>query len=116
MAPTRESKIERGSLPESLHLDRAVEARILALDADHISDDDVKLTLAAGPTPRIILVHASIFPVYLIMTSFATFLEGMGYPGARIRDPLDGAYSQSPQIGKNRPCPLGMAEAMMRHR
>ena len=41
-------------------------------------------------------MHASIYPVYLIMSSFATFLEGMGYPGEKLRDPADGAYSQSP--------------------
>jgi hypothetical protein len=93
---TREGKIERSNVLGSLELGPALEERILALDPEHVSDDDVRSTLAAGPTPRIILVHASVYPVYLIMTSFATFLEGMGYPGARIRDPVDGAYSQSP--------------------
>ena len=72
----------------SLKLDPALEDRILALDPDHISDYDVRSTLAAGPTPRIILVHASVYPVYLIMSSFATFLEGMGYPGEKLRDPV----------------------------
>jgi hypothetical protein len=94
--PTREGKIQRSNVLGSLDLDPALEERILALDPEHVSDYDVRSTLAAGPTPRIILVHASVYPVYLIMTSFATFLEGMGYPGAKIRDPLDGAYSQSP--------------------
>jgi hypothetical protein len=94
--PTREGKIERSNVLRSLALDQALEERILALDPQHISDYDVRSTLAAGPTSRIILLHASVYPVYLIMTSFATFLEGMGYPGAKIRDPVDGAYSQSP--------------------
>jgi hypothetical protein len=88
--------VERGKVLRSLNLDPALEDRILALDPDHISDYDVRSTLAAGPAPRIILVHASIYPVYLIMSSFATFLEGMGYPGEKLRDPADGAYSQSP--------------------
>jgi hypothetical protein len=93
---TTEDRVERGKVLHSLNLEPALEDRILALDPDHISDYDVRLTLAAGPTPRIILVHASIYPVYLIMSSFATFLEGMGYPGEKLRDPADGAYSQSP--------------------
>jgi pimeloyl-ACP methyl ester carboxylesterase len=91
-----EDRVERGKVLHSLNLEPALEDRILALDPDHISDYDVRSTLAAGPTPRIILVHASIYPVYLIMSSFATFLEGMGYPGEKLRDPADGAYSQSP--------------------
>jgi pimeloyl-ACP methyl ester carboxylesterase len=94
--PTTEDRVERGKVLRSLTLDPALEDRILALDPEHISDYDVRTTLAAGPTPRIILLHASIYPVYLIMTSFATFLEGMGYPGEKLRDPADGAYSQSP--------------------
>jgi hypothetical protein len=94
--PTGEGKVERSAVLLSLALDRALEERILALDPEHISDYDVRSTLAAGPTPRIILLHASVYPVYLIMSSFATFLEGMGYPGAKLRDPVDGAYSQSP--------------------
>ena len=94
--PTREGKIERSTVLHSLALDPTLEERILALDPEHVSDYDVRSTLAAGPTPRIILLHASIYPVYLIMTSFATFLEGMGYPGTKLRDPATGAYSQSP--------------------
>ncbi|HEY2865055.1 MAG TPA: hypothetical protein VGK37_15645 [Casimicrobiaceae bacterium] len=88
--------IERGFVLRSLTLDDTVEDRILALDPDHISGQDVHSTLAAGPTPRIILLHGSVYPDFLIMTSFANFLEGMGYPEAKLRDPLDGAYSQSP--------------------
>src|SRR5690242_11347489 len=97
-----EDEVAQGAVLRSMHLDAALEARILALDPDHISDYDVRSTLAAGPTPRIILVHASVYPVYLIMTSFATFLEGMGYPEAKLRDPADGAYSQSPYSSSER--------------
>ena len=76
--------------------DRALQERILALDAEHISDHDVREVLAKGPTPRIILVHGGVFPVYLIMESFGRFLTGMGYPEARIRDPGTGDWSYSP--------------------
>lgn len=100
--PNREGKVERSAVLHSLALDRALEERILALDPEHVSDYDVRSTLAAGPTPRIILLHASVYPVYLIMTSFATFLERMGYPDAKLRDPVDGAYSQSPYRSSER--------------
>jgi hypothetical protein len=93
---TAGDSVERGKVLRSLNLEPALEDRILALDPEHISDYDVRSTLAAGPVPRIILLHASIYPVYLIMSSFATFLEGMGYPGEKLRDPANGAYSQSP--------------------
>jgi hypothetical protein len=94
--PKSDDELGQGAVLRSLRLDPALEKRILALDPDHISDQDVRSTLAAGPTPRIILLHASVYPVYLIMTSFARFLEGMGYPEEKLRDPADGAYSQSP--------------------
>ena len=94
--PTDEAKIERGTVPRSLAFNRALEERILALDPERISESDVRSTLAAGPAPRIILLHGSIYPSHLLMTSFATFLEGMGYPSVKLRDPVDGAYSQSP--------------------
>ncbi|HEV2039837.1 MAG TPA: hypothetical protein VGT81_07300, partial [Casimicrobiaceae bacterium] len=41
-----------GSVLRSLSIDRAVEDRILALDPKHVSEDDVRNTLAKGPTPR----------------------------------------------------------------
>ena len=85
-----------GSVLRSLKIDPAVEERIFALDPEHIGDDDVRNALAKGPTPRIFEVHGGVYPVYLLMESFGQFLTGMGYPEQRIRDPEDGAYSQSP--------------------
>jgi hypothetical protein len=81
---------------------RAIEDRILALDPDRISDADVRNNLAAGPTPRIVLVHGGIAGVYLMMESFGKFLVGMGYPEARIRDPRDGEWSQNPYRSSER--------------
>ncbi len=75
---------------------RAIENRILALDPNRISDADVRDSLAAGPTPRIVLVHGGVAGVYLVMESFGRFLVGMGYPEARIRDPRTGEWSQNP--------------------
>jgi len=76
--------------------DRAVIERILSLDPEHVTDADVRQTLAKGPTPRIMLLHGGIYPVHLSMESFGLFLVGMGYPEAKIRDPYDGSWSHSP--------------------
>src|SRR5207244_9449191 len=81
---------------DSLALDRALEDRILALDPEHISEHDVRTTLAAGPVPQIVLIHGGIYPVHLAMTSFAKFLIAMGYPERKVRHPGDGRYSHSP--------------------
>ena len=83
------------SPPPSATLDRALEDRILALDPEHLGAADVRM-LAAGPAPRIILLHGGVFPVHLLMESFGQFLTGMGYPEARIRDPGDNGWSYSP--------------------
>ena len=85
-----------GSVLRSLSIDRAVEDRILALDPKRIGEDDVRNTLAKGPTPRIFEVHGGVYPVHLLMESFSEFLTGMGFPEDRIRDPGDGAFSRSP--------------------
>ena len=95
---------ERGSQPGTestpvegrLIFDAGLEERILALDPERISERDVRTVLAAGPTPRMILLHGAIYPSFLMMSSFATFLEGMGYPSDKLRDPADRSYSQSP--------------------
>jgi len=76
--------------------DRAIIERILSLDPEHVTDADVRQTLAKGPTPRIMLLHGGIYPVHLSMESFGRFLVGMGYPEAKIRDPYDGSWSHSP--------------------
>src|SRR6266699_6312126 len=83
-------------------LDRDLENRILALDPERISEEDVKKTLALGPTPRIILSHGGVILVYMAMESFGTFLIGMGYPEDRIRDPHNGAFSQNPYTSSER--------------
>jgi hypothetical protein len=77
-------------------LDPALQERLLAIDPEHVSDDDVRTVLAAGPTPRIVALHGGIYPVYLVMTSFSRFLAGMGYPEAKLRHPGDGRRSHSP--------------------
>jgi hypothetical protein len=95
-APGSTRELGAGAVQRSMTLDPALERRILALDPEHITEHDVRTTLAAGPTPRIILVHGGVVGTNLIMMNFGRFLIGMGYPSSKIRDPADGAYSQSP--------------------
>ena len=92
--PTGETAAVR-TPPRLQAIDRSLEARILALDPERLSDDDVR-TLAQGPAPRIILLHGGIYPVHLLMESFGRFLTGMGYPEAQIRDPYNRDWSYSP--------------------
>jgi len=80
-----------GVVLRSLKLDPALEERVLALDPKHISDEDVRTTLAAVPAPQLILLHGGLYPVHLVMVSFADFLIAMGYPADRIRR-RDGGY------------------------
>ncbi len=95
-APGSASAVEAGAAPRSIAIDPAVERRILALDPEHITENDVRTTLALGPTPHIILVHGGVYGTHLLMMNFGKFLIGMGYAENKIRDPSDGAYSQSP--------------------
>lgn len=88
--------IAAGAALGRVELDAALEARILALDPEHVSDRDVRGVLALGPTPRIVALHGGIYPVYLVMDSFSRFLEGMGYPQAKLRHPGDRRRSHSP--------------------
>jgi len=85
-----------GSVLRSLSIDSVLEDRILAIDPEGITDNDIRNTLAKGPTPRIVLLHGGVYPVHLVMVSFGEFLVGMGYPEEKIRDPANGEWSYSP--------------------
>ncbi len=87
---------EPGSVLRSMTIDSALEERILALDPERITQEEVRDTLAKTPAPRIVLVHGGIFPVHLAMVSFGRFLTGMGYPENRLRHPGDQRWSHSP--------------------
>jgi hypothetical protein len=95
-APGSVPGINAGGVQRSVVNDPELARRILALDPEHITEHDVRTTLALGPTPRIILVHGGVYGTHLLMMSFGKFLVGMGYAEAMIRDPADGAYSQNP--------------------
>jgi hypothetical protein len=94
-APGSASAADTPAAPRSVTIDPAVERRILALDPEHITENDVRTTLALGPTPHIILVHGGVYGTHLLMMNFGKFLIGMGYPGQSITNPSDGTYSFS---------------------
>lgn len=78
---------------EGFALDRATEERLLALDPERLSAQEVQEVLARAPAPRIIGLHGSV-PI-VTMAPFAQFLIAMGYPAERLRNPADGRYTYS---------------------
>jgi len=74
----------------------ALDEQLLRLEPHRVSDEDVRQVLARGPTPRIVNLHGGIYPVHLVMDSFADFLVAMGYPEHKVRHPGDGRNSHSP--------------------
>jgi hypothetical protein len=68
-------------------------AALLALDCANVSAITVANVLAHEPAPRVMLVSGSL-PL-VTMDPFARFLAAMGYPAERLRDPHDGALTQS---------------------
>jgi hypothetical protein len=85
-----------GSVLRSVAMDRALEDRILALNPERITAEDVRDTLSKAPAPRIFLIRGGIYPVYLAMESMGAFLIAMGYPEERIRTPHEHDWSLSP--------------------
>jgi len=67
--------------------------RVMALDAEHVTEKDIRDVLAGSPAPRIINIHGGLLPLQGSMTSFSEFLVGMGYPRASIQNPRDGSYA-----------------------
>jgi hypothetical protein len=87
----------------SVALPRALEDRILALDPENVTGEDVRDVLSKAPAPRVILLHGGVFPVHLAMTSFGQFLVGMGYPEERVRVPgTSGDWSHNPYLPSER--------------
>jgi hypothetical protein len=66
---------------------------LLALSCDEVDARAVREVLAPAGAPRVVLVAGSL--PWITMDSFARFLATMGYPAERLRDPHDGAVSQS---------------------
>jgi hypothetical protein len=89
------SQAQRSSVPETFPRDSILEERILALNPDRISDQEVREVLSRVPAPRIINLHGGVTLVYLAMESFSKFLIAMGYPEEKIRHPAGSAFSYS---------------------
>jgi len=85
--------LDSGRALQRISLDRASEDRVLALDPERISPEDVREVLAGAPAPRIICLQGSV-PL-VTMAPFAKFLIAMGYPEERLRNPRDGRYTYS---------------------
>lgn len=89
-----------GQVLSSMSMSPELEDRILALNPDHISDNDVQTLLARGPAPRIINFNGSV-PI-VTMDSFSRFLIGMGYPAAKIQDPRSGSYTYGSYVNSEK--------------
>ncbi len=85
--------IEKDTVLRSLTIDPDLENRILALDPNNITEEDIQATLKFAPAPRILCIAGGTFFVHLQMNSFAEFLVGMGYPRDKLRHPAYGTYS-----------------------
>jgi hypothetical protein len=81
------------AVPQGTALDTATEDRVLALDPESISEQDVREVLARTPAPRIICLQGSV-PL-VTMAPFAEFLVAMGYPREQLRNPDDGSLTYS---------------------
>jgi hypothetical protein len=66
--------------------------RLLAIDPEQVSDQQVRELLTLTPVPRVLLFQGSLGAD---MESFGSFLAQMGYPAYRLRNPATGRYSYS---------------------
>ncbi|TNF53787.1 hypothetical protein EP227_05405 [bacterium] len=93
--PTYEKRIEAWTVLREFSLEPELERKILDLNPEHITGQDITNVLSKAPAPRIINVHGGIYPVHLAMESFSYFLIAMGYPEGKVRHPENGSYSYS---------------------
>jgi hypothetical protein len=82
----------KGAWHQSFAPSPEMRQRIMALDPEHVTDEDIHEALIGAPAPKIINIHGGLLPIESSMTSFAEFLIGMGYPRASIQNPRDGSY------------------------
>jgi hypothetical protein len=86
---------EAGLVNQLAALSPAEQERILALNIEQVTAQDLREALSNAPAPQILNIHGGIYPVHLCMVSFSEFLVGMGYPERSIRNPADGTCSFS---------------------
>src|SRR5262245_17713377 len=80
---------EPSPMSRKIALDHETEERVLALNPENVTSDDVRDVLSNAPAPSIINIHGGILPVQGYLVSFSQFLAGMGYPETSIRNPRD---------------------------
>lgn len=93
--PIYDKPVAAGEALKQYIFDPAWENRVLALDPDNVTGDDVAQVLSKGPAPRIVNIHGGVYPVQYFMINFSEFLTDMGYPAEMIRKPRNGEYSYS---------------------
>ena len=86
---------QAGEVLKNFDVGPELEAKILALDPENISESDVQEVLSKAPAPQLLGIHGGIYPVYLCMISFGEFLIRMNYPEEAILQPQNGAFSYS---------------------
>jgi len=91
----RAAPLEQATVSRSQNFPRELEDRILALDAGHVTEENIRETLVHAPAPQIINLHGGIARVIPMMISFSEFLAGMGYPMQSITNAADGTYTYS---------------------
>ena len=74
-------------------LSAEVKSRLLALNPEQVTPEEVRGLLSQSPAPRVINIHGGILPIKTGMNSFAQFLIGMGYPEVSIQNPGNGSYT-----------------------
>lgn len=95
LRPSQARKVEATLFGSNKALTTDREERILKLNPEHVTDRDVRETLAGMPAPHVINIHGGLASVIPRMMHFSYFLMGMGYPGECITNPADGTYSFS---------------------
>jgi hypothetical protein len=88
-------QIERTMVRRQFRPEPELRQRILGLDPEHVSAQEISEVLSQAPAPRVINIHGGIHPVQLRMISFSEFLIGMGYPASSITNSGDGTYTFS---------------------
>ena len=93
--PARLRQIESTFAHHELRLSPKLEDKILALDPNNVTTQDIQDVLSRAPAPRVVNIHGGIASVIPWMVSFSEFLIGMGYPAHSLTNPSDGTYSFS---------------------
>ena len=95
LEPARLRQIESAFAHREPRLSPELEDRILALDPNNVTAQNIQEVLSLAPAPRVVYFHGGIATVIPHMVSFSEFLIGMGYPAVSLTNPSDGTYSFS---------------------